>query len=348
MSLQEAGIIYKKIPAMQIASITFNSAPRQYEKVRATLQKLFQDCQGAINGPVFVINHFETADKGTRDFEVCVPVACPIETDEIKTRFLLGGEALTATHPGPFEKAGESLQKVSGYAWENGLPGRELRIVFTTYDPEHPENNRFEAQTILISWPAQLAENLKRLLGESVAQNVTQGVEAITVESSFDERCDWIRATLARLDQAADPTQKYEAISPCAHVFPQRFIDEARAVYERNHDIDEVIQMMIAGHPVYAKNITREGNIIYSTKPPLDKEGYQTAQTSAEKRMCACFCPMIRTRLDTGISATFCNCSAGWDRQLYEGIFGKPVRMEVLETVLKGDEFCRFAIYIPE
>jgi predicted hydrocarbon binding protein len=44
----------------------------------------------------------------------------------------------------------------------------------------------------------------------------------------------------------------------------------------------------------------------------------------------------------------FCQCSAGFHKKPYEIIFGQPVKAEVLESVLKGDDICRFAIYLPD
>jgi predicted hydrocarbon binding protein len=48
------------------------------------------------------------------------------------------------------------------------------------------------------------------------------------------------------------------------------------------------------------------------------------------------------------MSITFCFCGAGWFRQQWEGAIGKPVRIEVVKSVLKGDDVCQFAIHLPE
>ena len=44
----------------------------------------------------------------------------------------------------------------------------------------------------------------------------------------------------------------------------------------------------------------------------------------------------------------FCNCSAAYHKKPYDVIFGKPLKAQVLETVLQGDMWCKFAIYLPE
>ncbi|MBU7032677.1 MAG: hypothetical protein HXS53_09110 [Theionarchaea archaeon] len=50
---------------------------------------------------------------------------------------------------------------------------------------------------------------------------------------------------------------------------------------------------------------------------------------------------------DIKISPTFCYCGAGWYKTLWEGVLDKPIDIEVLQSVIRGDECCEFAIYLP-
>jgi len=45
---------------------------------------------------------------------------------------------------------------------------------------------------------------------------------------------------------------------------------------------------------------------------------------------------------------TFCYCGAGWYRQQWEGAVGKPVQIEIVDSLLKGDDRCTFAIRLPD
>lgn len=65
------------------------------------------------------------------------------------------------------------------------------------------------------------------------------------------------------------------------------------------------------------------------------------------KRKHCCHCPLVRNHLGEGISPTFCYCGSGWYRQQWEGILGKPVKVEILKSLLKGDDICQFAIHLP-
>jgi hypothetical protein len=69
------------------------------------------------------------------------------------------------------------------------------------------------------------------------------------------------------------------------------------------------------------------------------------------KRYYACHCPLVRASVLEGkpeISPTWCYCSGGFEKLLFDVIFDEQVEVEVLENALGGDLRCRFAIKIPE
>jgi hypothetical protein len=93
----------------------------------------------------------------------------------------------------------------------------------------------------------------------------------------------------------------------------------------------------------------REGNIIYVTKIPHNPKGFLEATDPKQKRASYCHCALIRPAIRDGtpVSPTFCLCGSGWYKSLWEGVLGKPVRVEIVETVSQGAERCTFAIHLP-
>ena len=95
----------------------------------------------------------------------------------------------------------------------------------------------------------------------------------------------------------------------------------------------------------------KRGNTIIAIKIP--KSGYLVEymkETDPEKkRQYYCHCPRIRDVLKTSetISTTYCYCGAGFYKGIWEEILQKPVEVEVLESVLQGDEVCKIAVYLP-
>jgi hypothetical protein len=97
--------------------------------------------------------------------------------------------------------------------------------------------------------------------------------------------------------------------------------------------------------------MSETGDTIIATKIP--KSGYLVEymrETDPKtKRQYYCHCPRIRDALKSGaaISPTYCYCGAGFYRGIWEEILGRPVQVELLESVLQGDDVCKIAIKLP-
>ncbi len=94
----------------------------------------------------------------------------------------------------------------------------------------------------------------------------------------------------------------------------------------------------------------RDGDRIFVTKIPYDPDRYLLTEDPLEKRRLACHCPLAASSISAtgaGVPATWCACSAGFEKFLFDVVFGAETAAEVLESVLAGNERCRFAIRIP-
>lgn len=83
--------------------------------------------------------------------------------------------------------------------------------------------------------------------------------------------------------------------------------------------------------------IRREGNILYFQ--------YTTGTTGLKVANGYCLCPLVE-KGPAGLSGTFCQCSVGYVRTMFSGYLGKPVTVELLESLKRGGKACRFKITI--
>ena len=93
----------------------------------------------------------------------------------------------------------------------------------------------------------------------------------------------------------------------------------------------------------------RNGDTIIATKMPFEFHEYFEAATPEERRYRYCHCPNIREVVKTGeelISTTYCYCGAGFYKGIWEDILQRPVKVEVLKSVLQGDDICRIVIHL--
>lgn len=344
MTLTESGITHKKTDEMLVASINFRG---KFQDIPPKFEKLSQECKEYICGPPITIYDYGVYSEGGIDIEVCFPVTQNIEKDEIKTRMLESAEVLSLIHCGPYENLRESYQKLYGYFKEHGIVATNLgREIYLKFNPENPEENVTELQAVLHKWDDRFAKNVERVLGAEARDNIMKDKTLFTLESSTDERATWIKAAMKQLDARADDYQKYDILSRCAHDFSQKRIAYLRSIYEQTGDVDEVLKAMYED-PAWYENPIRKGNIIYVKKVPYNQKGYQEAKTEAEKKRNYCHCPLVREYLDE-IPFTFCYCGSGWYRQQWEGILQKPVKIEMVKSLLKGDDTCEFAIHLPK
>jgi len=111
---------------------------------------------------------------------------------------------------------------------------------------------------------------------------------------------------------------------------------------------DEVLEF-VRNEPEMGGGV-RVGNIIYETKIPFLTKEYLAESDPRLKRYYYCHCPWAREAVKSGgkVIPMFCNCSAGFHKKPWEGALGEKIQVDVLESVLKGDARCRFAIHLPE
>ena len=141
---------------------------------------------------------------------------------------------------------------------------------------------------------------------------------------------------------AADPRSGSRQLPHIFHSFRQvrqRFL----------HLIDQDALDFVKGNPEVAGGV-RRGKKIYQTKIPYMIIEYLKEKDPKLKRYYGCHCLLARESILSGeeMSRNLCYCSAGYEKMPYEVAFGKPVKTEVLKSILWGDTVCRFAMEIPE
>ncbi|MHA2366533.1 MAG: hypothetical protein ACXAC7_21435 [Candidatus Hodarchaeales archaeon] len=97
----------------------------------------------------------------------------------------------------------------------------------------------------------------------------------------------------------------------------------------------------------------REGNqVIISKIPYMTKQYLETDETDVRrKKYYFCHNPWIREALldkNQPVSPIICHSSGGYYKNYWEAVLDHPVKVELLESVIKGDKVCKFALHLPE
>jgi len=225
-----------------------------------------------------------------------------------------------------------------------------------------------------------IGERLATIAGEEVRRRVYQGFELPPLGSPQESYPKLTKIIVDGMEAELPNETCRKVLTWNYHKVPEEAFNEKKERFEKAESIDkflkdehrrfvkELASYMRKEQLWYEQEITpevlefvkgnqeiqngvRHGDRIYVTKIPFAPKQYMTEKDPVMKRYYACHCPLVRTAIRDGkpkISPVFCYCSGGYEKLPYDVIFGEPVRVDMLETVLKGDLRCRFAIKIPK
>ena len=224
-----------------------------------------------------------------------------------------------------------------------------------------------------------LSNTIEQTAGEAKREAVFKGVELPPLGTTPKEKKNITKKFMDNLETELGVTKCREILLSGPHaeskeqfVSEQKNFLESKSIddYLRNKHkeyVEELENHMKEKTPYYTQEITKEvldyvretptcqvgvrdGEVIYVTKIPYMSKKYLREKNPKMKRYYACHCSWVREAIksDTKISPNFCYCSAAFEKRVWDVIFGQDVEADVLQTVLEGDQICKFAIHIPK
>jgi hypothetical protein len=224
-----------------------------------------------------------------------------------------------------------------------------------------------------------IGERLATISGKAAHRRIFQDLEMPPLGSPQESYPKVTKTILDRMEAELPARTCRDILTWNYHKIPTEAFKENKERFEKAASIDEYLKdeherlikeledCMREGRPWFEQEITpevvefvrgnqeictgiRQGGKIYKTKIPYAPRQFLKEKDPAMRKYYMCHCQLVRTALRDGkprIPATFCYCSAGYEKLHFDAIFGEPVEVELLETPLKGDARCRFAIKIP-
>lgn len=306
-----------------------------------------------ITGPPMLVRHYVSSVTEGSLVELGFPVSTPFFDGRISTRTLPAVQCLSVESGCPPEELDGAYECLFGHAYQRGLISDEYGIEIIHESSAHGEC-LVEARLVLHPWENLFRNNLRESLGEEEASRITLGWNSISPFTDIETRFQTVKKAMEELTEAAGDETVYDCVSKCAHVFPEKQIAKLRDVFNKAREtgdtvlqaVDRVIEFM-GSDPGWGEVPVRQGNVILTAKGPRDPSAAENAATPEARAEAACFCPIIRKKLAEGMPRAFCYCGAGWYRQQWEGATGLPVRVEIVESLLSGDQRCSFAVHLP-
>lgn len=224
----------------------------------------------------------------------------------------------------------------------------------------------------------ELEKRLAHIAGEEARAKVFKGVEEPPLGTPPEGWIGTTKKVVERLERLP-PQVCRRALAGNLHRVPASAFKEQKALFKECKGIDEYLKKVHesavaeleehakSGRLWYEQEITpevvelvrrnqellagvREGNKIYMTKIPYAPKDWLVERDPVRRRYLACHCPLARESIIGGrdkVPGTWCYCSAGFEKFPLEVVLGQELEAEVLESVLAGDDRCRFAIKLP-
>lgn len=136
----------------------------------------------------------------------------------------------------------------------------------------------------------------------------------------------WVRALMAGLDKEIDEKTKTRLMEYCGRACARhhKSIETVKKLQRKTKDIDELLDRLNQQKGFWCGEWMRKGKIIYSVCQE-------------------CGCPLVRASL-VEKSPTFCRCSLGWVKAVFEQALGIPIKVQLIQAKGKGDKVCKYIV----
>jgi hypothetical protein len=183
----------------------------------------------------------------------------------------------------------------------------------------------------------EIGRNIEDLAGYELRLKVMEGSEKVP-SSNPAKAAAWVRDAMDRLDALVDePTRRQIMLNcgyNCIRLNP-RPLESARARRQKFAS-EEAFLAAEMQKPPKGMRFERRGNLLIQ---------YYTPRTFGAGMRC--YCSLLRG-LPPGQTAslTYCECSRGFVQRYWEGILGRAVEVDLIESAVSGADECRFMVHL--
>lgn len=137
---------------------------------------------------------------------------------------------------------------------------------------------------------------------------------------------NWITTLIEGLDEYVDEEECKKILEKCGrNCITKSTIRKAKAQYKKSENIEDFLEK----YSKVNRHLQLEDGEAYMVYP-------------------RCYCSFVNKIPEGRLSPTWCNCSRGWVKTLFEEVTGKQVEVILEKSVVKGDDGCWLKVVINE
>ena len=169
----------------------------------------------------------------------------------------------------------------------------------------------------------RFANNVKKETNSIVFQKVMDGIEEFESTTDKAKKAKWMQEAIKRLENTVEREESINIMEKCGReCFNQHQL--AKQLKEKPKSIEEIIGRLNKG------SVT------------LRMEDKNTI--IAEYHICLCH--IVKQTKEPFPTDTYCHCSVGWWKQLFESALKKTIKVELVHSIISGAKTCKFLIHI--
>ena len=137
----------------------------------------------------------------------------------------------------------------------------------------------------------------------------------------------WVKRLMESMDAHLDEQARVKLMEACGRACFRASHGEAS-----QHPLQpDSLEKLLAGLKQFAgeDGVRKEGNTITFS--------YGTSGR--------CFCPLVEDG-PPKLPDTYCQCSVGYVKEMFERAVGKPVKVDLTESIKRGGKACRFTVQV--
>lgn len=143
-----------------------------------------------------------------------------------------------------------------------------------------------------------------------------------------EERADYIRGLVTRMKRALGVARTKELFASCGMMCCGATSRKlARKAMQESKSLKELIQKVNKRHLGGGRLKVKDANTIVG--------GYDR-----------CYCGMVSKTRVPFPDLTYCHCSTGWYKQLFETAIRRPAEVRILKSIISGSKTCEFVIRV--
>jgi len=184
----------------------------------------------------------------------------------------------------------------------------------------------------------EIRRRIEAQAGPEVTRQVMEGIETLKDSSRPPKVAAWMQGAIERLDRLADEETRSQIMIECGYncALINKGTIEKTKVRRRKFATEEAFLEAEALNPPPGTRLVRDGDTLI--------QYYTPHQFTHPMR---CYCSLWRGLPDDqNTSPTYCHCSQGFVQKYWEGVLGRPVPVEVVESCLTGAAECKFVIQL--